>query len=160
MSSAEIREITFLKLTKYNYNQVFWIDQTIISCDFFLTFSLFQYGIKWSQSPSWNPRIFAVSGICWDTGILSANSLLRIVEAQSSQHHRKGCCKKNCLLYVMPWSLNSVACIQSLNILMTNWITVSDGSWQWIEHEHDFVTHHLRETWNGWMAIFSINCDF
>ena len=35
-------------------------------------------------------------------------------------------------------------------------LSSSDGSWSktWIERQHDFTFHHLRETWNLWMTIF------
>ena len=55
-----------------------------------------------------------------------------------------------------------------LNMNAERWVhidrvTVSDGSWSkftWIEREREFTFHHLRESWNQWMTIFPIFCDF
>ena len=39
--------------------------------------------------------------------------------------------------------------------------SISDGAWTkfpWIEHERDFTSDHLRETWSPSMTVFAIYC--
>ena len=62
-------------------------------------------------------------------------------------------------LYLICCMINSRSYMRSPCTKECYKLPFSDGSWKhflWFEHKCDFISHHLRGTWNPWMTIFVI----